>query len=366
MIRIEMTDLVFVREIPAVGGLIGVATLNSPKTLNALNLNMVEALQSALDVWRSREDINAVVIHGAGDRGLCAGGDIKELRRLALEGDQGREFFEKEYRLDYSIHEYPKPLLVWGSGIVMGGGLGLLGGAPYRVVTPSTRIALPEVSIGLYPDVGGSHFLSKAPGKLGLFMGLTGCSINAADAVGVGLADAIIDDDKFEATLEALSSSDLSREASVVVGEVLEQQQASSASIEPRMLAHREAIDALCDGASLAQVSSALDTYASDDKFMTSALAKYASGCPMTKCLVWEQIHRASSLSVAQVFQMEWIMSVNCLSRPDFAEGVRALVIDKDGAPNWSHDNISQISAAEVEQMFALDEPNPLLNLAHV
>ncbi|MEQ3695833.1 MAG: enoyl-CoA hydratase/isomerase family protein [Pseudomonadales bacterium] len=336
-------------------------TLNSAKTLNALTQQMVEELHQALSMCERDESVVAVIIKGAGDRALCAGGDIKNLRELSLNGDQGREFFAKEYALDYAIHSFSKPLVVWGSGIVMGGGLGLLAEAPFRVVTSSTRIAMPEITIGLYPDVGGSYFLSRAPGKLGLFMGLTGCSINGTDAVGVGLADYRLDDTQYAELTEAMLMLNWEQPRRQL-SELLAQLASAASSLTPRLLAYREDIDVLCASNDIAEIDQALRCYEGIE-FIESAAKKYRSGCPLTACLVWEQMHRAGEMSLAEVFRMEWWMSVRCLQQPDFAEGVRALVIDKDQSPTWQHASISAVSPTLIDSFFACTEDNPLASL---
>ncbi|RMA79421.1 enoyl-CoA hydratase/isomerase family protein [Umboniibacter marinipuniceus] len=333
-------------------------TLNAPKTLNALTEQMVAELHQALRSCEADDSVVAVIIKGAGERALCAGGDIKNLRELSLNGDQGRSFFAKEYALDYAIHSFSKPLVVWGNGIVMGGGLGLLAEAPFRVVTTTTRIAMPEITIGLYPDVGGSYFLSRAPGKLGLFMGLTGCSINGTDAVGVGLADYRLDDLQYSELTKAMAMLTWEQPRQQLT-ELLAQLASSASSLAPRLLAYREEIDSLCASNDLSEIDQALKSYQGID-FIESAAKKYRSGCPLTACLVWEQMHRAGEMSLADVFRMEWWMSVRCLQQADFAEGVRALVIDKDQSPNWQHADINEVSPSLIESFFTCNEAHPL------
>src|SRR5690606_38353217 len=186
---------------------IGVVTLNVPKTLNSLTAEMVDLLLPQLRAWQTDPKIACVLLRGSGDRALCAGGDVVELRNSSLARDGKAEaFFEREYRLDYLIHTYRKPILVWGHGVVMGGGLGLLAGASHRVVTAQTRLAMPEVTIGLFPDVGGSWFLPHVPGRTGLFLALTGASINASDTLFLGLADRFLDHAQWPQLLEKLQA----------------------------------------------------------------------------------------------------------------------------------------------------------------
>jgi enoyl-CoA hydratase/carnithine racemase len=183
------------------GRRIGMITLNAEKTLNALSLEMIDLITAQLEAWATDEGLAMVLLQAAGDKAFCAGGDLQNLYQSMLihhdstEKDDiranpyARDFFDREYRLDYFIHTYPKPILCWGHGIVMGGGIGLMAGASHRVVTEKSRLAMPEIAIGLFPDVGGSYFLNRMPGKLGLFLALTGAMINTADAKFVQLAD---------------------------------------------------------------------------------------------------------------------------------------------------------------------------------
>lgn len=357
-------SVILLREIPtATGHVIAHLTLNSPKTLNSLSLPMVELLQRYLDDFKSRDEVVMIFLDGAGEKAFCAGGDIKRLRSDAIEGDHGREFFAKEYRLDYTIHNYSKPIVVWGSGIVMGGGLGLLGGASHRVLTETSRIAMPEISIGLYPDVGGSYMLSKAPKPFGLFMGLTGCSVNAADAIALGIGDFILENDAKHQLLANFLTVDLTKDAHQHVSSVLSQMAADSESIEPRIMSKREDIISLCSGDDLQTIIERFEKLDTDDRFLSGSKSKLLSGCPMTAHLVWQQIQRAPSMTLAEIFRMEWVMSVNCLAGPDFQEGVRALIVDKDNEPKWQHTSVSSVSADEVAAMFELHEANPLADL---
>src|SRR5690606_15192614 len=177
---------------------IGIATLNVPRALNALSLEMIDLLKMQLDDWQQDARIAAVWLDAEGDKAFCAGGDVVRLYQSMVDTPTGERnhyaeaFFGREYQLDYLLHTYGKPVICWGHGIVMGGGLGLMSGCSHRVVTEKSRIAMPEITIGLHPDVGGSWFLSRMPGRTGLFLGLTGANINAADALYIGLADRAI------------------------------------------------------------------------------------------------------------------------------------------------------------------------------
>jgi enoyl-CoA hydratase/carnithine racemase len=191
----------------AATGQVGRATLNVEATLNSLTLDMVDLLQAQLDNWAQDDSIAAVFVDAAGEKAFCAGGDVQALHASAVATPGGpceyaEDFFTREYRMNYSLHTYPKPLICWGHGIVMGGGLGVMAGCSHRIVTERTRIAMPEVTIALFPDVGGSWFLNHAPGSSGEFLALTGASINAADAIYIGLADRFIASEHKDAVLK--------------------------------------------------------------------------------------------------------------------------------------------------------------------
>src|SRR5210317_2516528 len=196
-------------EIPAGSGKVGRVTLSVAATLNSLTLEMVNLLQVRLDQWRTDESIAAIFIEGAGDKAFCAGGDVQALYRSATATPGGpceyaEDFFTREYRMNYTLHTYGKPIICWGHGIVMGGGRGVMAGCSHRVVTEKTRIAMPEVTIALFPDVGGSWFLNHMPGKCGQFLALTGASINAADAIYTGIAGRFIASEHKAAVIEQL------------------------------------------------------------------------------------------------------------------------------------------------------------------
>ncbi|MAD21828.1 MAG: enoyl-CoA hydratase, partial [Halomonas sp.] len=177
------------------GHVIGEITLNAERSLNALTLEMIEEILPRLNQWQSDERVVAVLLDSAGEKAFCAGGDVVNLYK-AIQGEGAADFperfFENEYRLDYQLHTFPKPVICWGNGIVMGGGMGLLSGSSHRIVTETSRLAMPEVTIGLYPDVGASWFLNRLPGGAGRFLAMTGGQINAPDAVHLGLADRAI------------------------------------------------------------------------------------------------------------------------------------------------------------------------------
>ena len=249
---------VLFEELPAASGKIGRVTLSVAGTLNSLTLEMVDLLQAKLDAWRSDDNIAAIFIEGAGEKAFCAGGDVQALHQSAVATpggpcDYAENFFAREYRMNYTLHTYHKPLICWGHGIVMGGGLGVMAGCSHRVVTEKTRIAMPEVTIALFPDVGGTWFLNHMPGKVGQFLAMTGASINAADAIYTGIADRFIASERKPEVIEQLLRQDWCPDAEdnhALVRHLLRPfsdqsvGQCPGGQVEP----HLGSINTLCDG----------------------------------------------------------------------------------------------------------------------
>ncbi|MCG8520954.1 MAG: enoyl-CoA hydratase/isomerase family protein, partial [Pseudomonadales bacterium] len=247
------------------GELIAVARLNTPRNLNSLSMDMISLLKPQLSRWAEDPKVQAVWLEAEGDKAFCAGGDIVSLYRAMTEPGklaEGERFFNEEYELDYQIHTYPKPIVCWGNGIVMGGGIGLMVGASHRVVTEHSKLAMPEVSIGLYPDIGAGWFLNRMPMRTGLFLGLTGARMNGADALFVNMADRFISHGLKDQVVDALKAADWQRaDAQAVVSAVLRQfeQQSREALPASPVREHFEDIQQATDADSLEQVVAQLD-----------------------------------------------------------------------------------------------------------
>lgn len=371
-----MTDSVVFELLPATGGkAIGVATLNAEKKLNSLTQEMVALLDDQLVEWEQDDNVVCVWLQGAGEKAFCAGGDVRCLRdKIAEVGGEAampfvQSFFENEYRLDYLIHCYTKPIICWGHGIVMGGGIGLMSGASHRVVTETSRMAMPEITIGLYPDVGGTWFLNHAPGRTGLFLGLTGANFNAADALFVGMADRFVPSERKQDLLHSLQQqgwTDRVDDNRVLVSAVLRAHEDLAQLPAGNVREHYDLIQSVTDGDTAAQVVSNILAIESDEKWLQKAVTTLTAGCPTTAHLVFEQLQRGKKLSLPEVFQMELVMSLQCALHPDFPEGVRALLVDKDGAPRWQHAAVADVDSAWVNAHFQApwaDGVNPLSDL---
>lgn len=362
------------QELPAGSGKLGRVTLNVAATLNSLTLEMVDLLQEKLYAWRDDDAIAAVFIDGAGEKAFCAGGDVQALYQSAVGTpggpcDYAENFFAREYRMNYTLHTYSKPVVCWGHGIVMGGGLGVMAGCSHRVVTEKTRIAMPEVTIALFPDVGGTWFLNHMPGSSGQFLALTGASINAADAIYTGLADRFITSERKAEVLEHLlrqnwSSKPTANHALVrhVLRPFSEQSmgQCPGGQVEP----HLGSINTLCDGDDIHEIIDNIVSLATQDPWLSKAGESLAHGSPLAALWISRQLLEMRHASLKEVFQSEIRLATNIVRHPEFAEGVRALLIDKDRTPAWQYRASRDVPADVLAAFFAAPwDSNPLADL---
>ena len=344
----------------ASGHLFGRATLNAPASLNALSLEMVDLLDPQLAAWAEDPKVAGVVLDAVGDKAFCAGGDVVGLAHAIRAQPPGeppqiaRDFFEREYRLDHRIHTYPKPLLCWGHGIVMGGGIGLMSGASHRVATPRTRMAMPEIAIGLYPDVGGSWLLARAPGGTGPFLALTGAHINAADAVFAGLADFVLPHERCPAVLDALRAGSWSGDPDDDGAQLSHLLQAQGEGVElpaSPLRTHFDRIRQLIGLDRLPDIAARMAVLAADaDPWLAQAAQTFLKGSPTSAALGLTLQRRARHLSLADTFRLEWQASVGCCAHSDFAEGVRALLIDKDKNPKWQPATLAEVTPDWIDE----------------
>ena len=365
--------LTFEHEV-ASGLLVAEARLNCVATLNALSLEMIDLLIPAVSRWAHDDRVVAVILSGAGERAFCAGGDIQALyRAMQINHQAGErvdeypyEFFEREYRLDYCLHTYPKPLIVLGHGVIMGGGLGLFRAADVRLVTENVRIAMPEVTIGLFPDAGGTWLLKKLKEHQALFLGLTGAYLNAADAMFCGLATHAESAAGLEGLLEEILQLEFNAEpgADLLRIETLLASRANPELPEAQLTAVDDSLSA--DG-SLMDVVSRVRALAGQSTWIDRAIASMDRGCPATAGVVLEQIRRGHSLDLADSFRMEMTIATHCADNHDFSEGIRALLIDKDNRPAWQFTDLESLPWGYVESHF--NEPwaeNPLHDLGNL
>jgi enoyl-CoA hydratase/carnithine racemase len=356
---------------------IGFIELERPKALNALSTGMIRAMHGALDQWREDPDVLAVVVRSQHPRAFCAGGDIRFLYESAQRGDHAARdvFFTEEYRLNHAIFTYPKPYIALMNGVVMGGGMGISQGAHrtggLRVVTQSTRMAMPETRIGLFPDVGASWFLARSPGAIGRYLAVTGETIGAADALYAGLADTYLDDAALPALVDTLRSELFERGADVVAcveREALAYQVApspdASTLADARALIDRHF--ALPDVARiLASLEQERERGGDAAEWADQTIAVLRERSPLSMAVSLEVVTRAEG-SMADVLRGDLDLTRSSFLAGDTIEGIRARIIDKDNAPRWRFARIEDVNAAEVEKMFESPWPaaeHPLSDL---
>ena len=341
----------------------GLITLNRPKALNAMSLDMVRALKTALEAFAQDADVQVVAIRGTNKLGkpgspdglfggFCAGGDIRYFHQAALAGDNSLDdFFTEEYRLNHLIHHYPKPFVAFMDGVVMGGGMGISQGASLRLVTEHTRMAMPETIIGLFPDVGGGYFLSRCPGHIGEYLALTGEVIAAQQALQYGLADVQIEAAQQADLWAALGTQTFANREQVEEWLASQLGPKNTELIRP---------DAHIDGFfSLLRVKHIVDALekAKDDRWAQKTAALLRKRSPMMLHVTLEQIRRARQMSLADDLRMERDMVHHCFhDRPGTAsetvEGIRALAVDKDYAPKWNPARIEDVKPGMADAFF--------------
>ncbi|MEO6792196.1 MAG: enoyl-CoA hydratase/isomerase family protein [Mycobacterium sp.] len=327
---------------------IGLLTLNRPKAINSLNLPMVTAMTRALTSWANDPAVEAVVLAGAGERGLCAGGDVVAIYHSAkADGADARRFWYDEYLLNAQIGEFTKPYVALMDGIVMGGGVGVAAHANTRVVTETTKMAMPEVGIGFIPDVGGTYLLSRAPGRLGLHAALTGAPFSGADAITLGFADHFVPHDTLEAFTAAVTTDGV--DAALAAHAVTPPPSA--------LAAQRDWIDECYAHDTVAQIVAALAVHASAQANAAAELIGTRS--PIALAVTLESIRRAAKLdTLQQVLVQEYRVSCASLRSHDLVEGIRAQLVDKDRNPSWSPATLAEVTPAAVQAYFAPAEPD--------
>lgn len=329
-------------------------TLNRPGALNALSLDMILRLRALFEQFSADPNVHAVLIRGAGEKAFCAGGDIRALyRSFRLGGSLQHDFFAAEYPLDYLLHSYPKPYAALLDGITLGGGLGLTQGSRMRIVGERTRMAMPEVAIGFFPDVGGSYFLSRLPGQLGRYLALTGLQIGAPDALYCGLADFYLPPAAIASMADGLSELPWREDHRAELRNFLLAR--ATQPDRPLLAAMREGIDTHFSKVSVPAILSSLESESRD------AYARWAhetadlmrSRSPTMLSVTLRQLQRGATMSLADCFRMELGMAAFAFEQGDFLEGVRAVLIDKDNAPRWQPSRIEEVTEAMIDAFFS-------------
>jgi enoyl-CoA hydratase/carnithine racemase len=330
-------------------------TLNRPEALNALSLAMILQLRTLFSEFSADPEVFAVLIRGAGEKAFCAGGDIRSLyKSFKNSGSLHNEFFAAEYPLDYLLYSYPKPYAALLDGITLGGGMGISQGSALRIVGERTQMAMPEVAIGFFPDVGGSYFLSRLAGMLGRYLALTGLKIGAADALYSRLADVYLPPEAIASTADDLSRLHWSSDHFADLQRFLRARAAAPKS-SPTLLALREAIDLHFSKTSVVAILSSLEseTRSAYAAWASETAKVIRSRSPTLLGVTLRQLQRGASMSLADCFRMELGMAAHSFEQGDFLEGVRAVLIDKDNKPRWRPSRIEEVTDSMIEAWFS-------------
>jgi enoyl-CoA hydratase/carnithine racemase len=333
---------------------VALITLNRPEALNALSLDMIAELRSLLRGYAADPQIHAVLIRGAGDKAFCAGGDIRALyQSFKNSGSLHREFFLREYPLDYLLYAYPKPYAVLMDGITMGGGMGIAQGSSLRIVGERTRIAMPEVAIGFFPDVGASYFLSRLPGALGVYLALTGIQIRGVDALYCQLADVYLPPSAIESLTGDLTALKWSEDPPADWRRFI-RARAALGLPAPSLSLLRPGIDAHFSQPTVPAILASLEaeTRPGYADWAQQSAKLMRSRSPTMLCVTLRQLQRGKELSLAACFRMELAMAQQSFLQGDFVEGVRALLIDKDNTPQWQPGRIEEVTDAMIDAFF--------------
>jgi enoyl-CoA hydratase len=329
-------------------GRLGLVVLDRPKALNALTHDMVRSLSLGLLEWRDDPEVLAVLVKAVPGRAFCAGGDVREIVELC--GSEGvaaaARFYRDEYRMNWRIRHYPKPWVALLDGITMGGGVGISVHGSHCVATENTLFAMPETGIGLFPDVGGTWFLPRCPGRLGIYLGLTGARLGPADCVHAGIATHYVPRARLQALEPALAEIGRAEDVDNCLAAVVDDPgEAPLAALRPR-------IDACYGGATLAEIEARL--VAEPSGWGAEQLGLLASKSPLSLRVTFEQLRRGAALAEpAAAFRLEYRVVQRFLASGELAEGVRALLVDKDRRPRWRHARTAEVTEAEVEGFFA-------------
>jgi enoyl-CoA hydratase len=323
-----------------------IVTLNRPKALNALSPAMCRALAAELPVWEADPAVRAVLIRGAGGRAFCAGGDVRAIWEAQKTGDAvafGSAFFRDEYRLDRRVARFAKPWIALLDGITMGGGAGVSVHGSHRIASEKLLFAMPETAIGIFPDIGANAFFNRCPGRVGLYLGLTGARIGAADALYAGLATHFVASERMRDLTERLAG---------LAGAQIDRAIAEYAG-DPGpapLAALRPAIDRCFGHATVAAILAALAAESSD--WARATLDTMTKASPTSLEITLRQLALGGDLAIEDVLRLDYRIALRCLQRPDFFAGVRALLIDKDGAPSWQPSRLAEITAAAIDFYF--------------
>lgn len=349
-----------IQELPCREGHIGLLTLNSPSTSSTASTDIAASLQNCLKHWASDERICVVLIRDAGENGFCTGNNLRNLYPSLISAEQTEaafDAFKQEYELGYTLHSFPKPIVGIGHGTITGSGLSLFSACRYRLLTPNATLAMPEASLGLFPGVGASWLLNRLPGRLGLFMGLTGAQLNITDALRVGLADMALPYNNEHHLLSSLQAERWSGRKAADdsrLFRLLTQFETSDYHALPasHLELHEQDIARLCAGTHLHDIAGQLLGAHVDTVWWQTCMETLKGVCPVSAWLIWNQLKKAQQMSLKDVFRMELAMAWECVRRPDLTEGIRARLIECDQNPQWSFPRIQEVPEAVIDAHF--------------
>ena len=355
------------------GSFLGEIKLHCPQSLNALDLEMILTIKNQLNKWKEDSRLSVIFLHGEGEKAFCAGGNVKSVYSSIVSAYEKKEdpgkavqpFFENEYRLNYLIHTYPRPVVVWGHGFVMGGGMGLFLGGSHKIVTESSSLSMPEISIGLFPDVGASYVLSRLPFDMGWYLVLTGYRLNSVEARFLNLADFYFENADKEKVFQILISSSFTgkEEVNLVLKNI--QQKDISSSQENKIQKYKNKITGLFQSKNLKDIHKNFCDSIEEDKVWGKNRQVFLHGSPTSAGIICEQLKRAKKCSLKGIFQMDLVLALNCVRGFDFPEGVKTLLVEKTGVPKWKPSSIEDVEESQIQKYF--NSPpgwtNPLQNL---
>lgn len=336
---------------------VGLITLNRPQALNAINLEMVRTMFTTLKTWEQDEEVKVVLVKGAGEKAFCAGGDIRTVYESLLDGRSDHmTFFAEEFELNQYIYQYSKPYIALMTGYVMGGGMGISQGASFRIVTPRSKISMPEVGIGYFPDVGGSYFLSRCPNAIGLYLGITGVIASGEDAVYANLADWILEDEKiaeFVLGLETLFQASSNVSSHELLTQYLKQLDGRENSINSHLEKTELMIEKHFGHQSIQEI---IDSLVSEKdqafaEWVEKTLGKMRKQSPLSMVTTQRLVQLGRNKVMAECFVMEYALLKEWMVHGDFMEGVRALIIDKDNQPHWRY-SLEQVTIETIDRLF--------------
>ena len=356
------------------GSFLAEIKINQPKALNALNLEMTLEIKNQLNQWKENPALSAVFLHGEGDKAFCAGGDIKDIFSSILRarkknkdpGEAVQTFFENEYRLDYLLHTYPRPVIAWGHGFVMGGGMGVFLASSHKIMTNTASLSMPEITIGLFPDVGTSYILSRLPYSIGWYLVLTGCRINYQEAHTLKLVNFYFENTEKEKVFHTILSSSFTNkdELSRLLKNI---QRTPTPSAQKNWIEkQKNKIARLFESGKLKDIyKNFYKNFIEEDKKWEKNRKVFFQGSPTSAGIICEQLKRAKNSTLKEVFQIDLVLALNCARGSDFFEGVRTLLVEKHALPVWKPDSVEQITEKQIQQYFYCDPDwtNPLQDL---